>query len=223
MNYTTDYDEAFMNNFKHLKNHPQLLPFVGAEWNSSPHKLLLVAESHYVPKEHNNKIGPSEWNNVEYLKSLNDERIFNMTNTRKNVEEVVERRGHIMHKGISSSIMNVFKYKSQMDAYRKVSYYNYFQRPAETNGESIKGRITPDDHQLAYDFHKSVVEALKPKWVIFLSELAYYSYKERNSRYVEKNVSRVPPPTTSYWNKKTKVHDNRTGKEKFEEIIGKVF
>ncbi|MBO6761829.1 MAG: hypothetical protein JJ909_12780, partial [Roseivirga sp.] len=172
MNYTTQYDKQLLNQFEHLHRHPQLLPFIGAEWNDSRHKLLLVAESHYLPEKYNYQIGYSEWNDLSYLKSLDDNKIFDWTNTRKNVEGVVEKWGHRMHNGLSRSLINVFNYNSKMEAYRNISYYNYFQRPAHEEGGSIKGYTTSDDDDLAFDFYKVIVNVLKPQWVIFLSKPA---------------------------------------------------
>lgn len=224
MNYTTQYDEQLINQFEHLKRHPQLLPFIGSEWNESPHKLLIVAESHYLHEKYNNMIGHNEWNDLSFLKSFNDKKIFDWTNTRANVDGFIEGWEHPIHQRLAKSINNVYHHGSALGAYRKVAFYNYFQRPAEEKGESIiKGTMFNEDYDLAFDLYQSLINVIKPKWIMFLSKPAFDAYKKKKGGKKELNVSRVSHPTTSYWNRKTKQHDDRTSKEKFEEIIGKVF
>ncbi|KYG77162.1 hypothetical protein [Roseivirga echinicomitans] len=223
MNYTTQYDELLINQFDHLKRHPQLLPFIGAEWNESPHKALLIAESHYIPAKYNHQIGYSEWNDVEYLKSLNDGHIFNWTNTRANVEGVMEKWGHSIHTNIAQSIQNVFGYETKIKAYKEVSYYNYFQRPAEEERETIKYDLTSEDHKLAYEFYKYLVQILNPVLVIFLSKVAHDSYGKENGWTIEGNVKRVGHPTFRSWYRRAKIYEGRNSKEEFEKILSMEF
>lgn len=217
MRYLTQYDSQMLNEFSHLRNHPQLLPFVGSKWEASKHKILLVAESHYLPKEYNNKFGPDEWYKVT-SNSFKDYRLIGYTDTRANVEGVEESWGHSIHKNVVRSFNNVFGYTSPMESYSQIAFYNYFQRPAEENGKSI--RSTHEDHQLAFDFHLYLKEKIQPDWVMFLSKKAYHLYIGFGGS--GDRVSTVPHPTSSWWNRKSKSHSNRTGKEKFEEIIIKV-
>lgn len=214
MSYNTTFDQEIISKFKHFKKHPQLLPFIGREWNESPHKVLLVAESHYLPKEFNNKYGLKEWNNLDLSKSMDDSRA-GYTNTRDNAYE----SWHSIHKIIFRSFKNLFGYENHRDVYDKISFYNYFQRPAEENGESI--RNLKEDNELAYDFLQEFGSIIQPSWTFFLSKKSFNAYRQSGGTL--DRVSVVPHPNTSWWNTKSKKHSDRTGKEKFEQIITKAF
>lgn len=214
MNYNTTFDRDIISKFEHFKKHPQLLPFIGREWNESPHKVLLVAESHYLPQEFNNQYGLKEWNDLDLSKSLDDNRA-GYTNTRDNAYSP----SHAIHKVIFKSFNNVFRYQKHRDAYDKISFYNYFQRPAEQNGESIHN--LKEDDQLAYEFFQEFRRIIQPSWTFFLSKKSFNAY--RKSGGTLDRVSAVPHPNSSWWNTKSKNHSDRTGKEKFEQILTKAF
>jgi hypothetical protein len=218
MNYTQYYDNDLLGSFEHLRNHPQMLPFIGTKWENSAHKILLVAESHYLPKEYNNQFGLSVWYNAK-SQSFEDSRLIGNTDTRANVEGIDESWGHSIHKNVVRSFNNVFGYTSPMESYSQVAFYNYYQRPAEVNGDSIKNN--QEDDKLAYDFHLYLKGLIQPSWVMFLSKKSFLRFRKFGGS-IDK-VSVVPHPTSKWWNRKSKAHSDRTGKEKFEQIIKKVF
>src|SRR5688500_8651640 len=47
--FTTAYDEQLNESLPHLKNYPQLIPFIGSQWYQSNEKILFIGESHYIP------------------------------------------------------------------------------------------------------------------------------------------------------------------------------
>ena len=49
--YTEKYDDQIMKNLPHLRmtGFPQLLPFIGKNWEESKLKILFLGESHYIP------------------------------------------------------------------------------------------------------------------------------------------------------------------------------
>jgi hypothetical protein len=214
MNDNTKYDRNLIEIFDHLKNHPQLLPFIGSQWNNSPHKVLLVAESHYLPEEYDNQFGLHEWNNLDLSNSSDDKRT-GYTHTRNNAYHA----WHPIHNTIFRSLKSICNYSHHQEAYDNLSYYNYFQRPAEVNGKEI--RNSPEDNRIAFEFLQEIRNQIKPEWVIFLSKRSFHSYRKSGGKM--DRLSCVPHPNSSWWNRKSTAHDNRTGKEKFEQILTKVF
>ena len=48
--FTTRYDEQ-LQTLVHYQNYPEMLPFIGTNYDSHEKKLLIIGESHYLPKD----------------------------------------------------------------------------------------------------------------------------------------------------------------------------
>ncbi|QDZ29337.1 hypothetical protein [Noviherbaspirillum sp. UKPF54] len=107
------------------------------------------------------------------------------------------------------------------NAFTEVAFMNYFQRPADTNGDSIQ--VHQQDAQVANEVFRAVVHAISPDIVIFCSSLAY-----RNAKKFEvpnflnlRNVlcGHVPHAGMPWWNRVAKKYGGRTGKQVFADFI----
>jgi len=97
--------------------------------------------------------------------------------------------------------------------YSNICYYNFFLKPA-VYGKTISQ--SSQDIYMANLVMKELVEILNPNAIIFVSRKAY-QFSKKSSK-----TSSVPHPTTSWWNRPSKVHKNKTGKEKFKDLLSKI-
>jgi len=49
ISHTILFDEKLISEIPHLKNYPQMKPYVGSKWTNQNRKVLLLGESHYIP------------------------------------------------------------------------------------------------------------------------------------------------------------------------------
>jgi len=105
--------------------------------------------------------------------------------------------------------------------YIDVAFMNFFQRPAEVTGKSIK--VSERDILLANDVFKSVVDIISPDIVIFTSSLAFQSARKGMALAHLENFNipyvRTPHPGMPWWNRVSKAYGNRTGKDHFVNFI----
>jgi len=66
-NYTTRYNSNFLK-IDRYKVMRQMIPFVGAEYNSIKHKkILIIGESHYFPPESKIHLNAEKWYKTNLL------------------------------------------------------------------------------------------------------------------------------------------------------------
>lgn len=210
----TTFDELLKEN-SHFNNHPEMLPYIGENYANK--RILIISESHFVPK--NIKYQPDDtWYSGLYdIKSVS-----NNSNTRDVMKQVFLGKGHILFSNLSDALKQT---NSNIDL-RDISWYNFFQKPA-AYGVSIKP--TDLDIQIALEIFEENLNILKPKLVVFISTLSFKYLnndrvwsKEINGHKYKKfdiPIGIVPHPTSVWWNKKSKLHNNKTGKQKFIDII----
>ena len=147
------------------QSHWYMLPFVGDNYESPEHKkLLLVGESHYMPKgavvHHND--------NLWYDGSLNlsDDEV-RYCNTRGARDYKSGRFG----KNIDRAIREVFPVVGE-NAFVEMASYNYFLRPADYR-RSFKSICTERDCDEAVRVFYAILEILKPDFIIFTSRFVF--------------------------------------------------
>jgi methanogenic corrinoid protein MtbC1 len=215
------YDNSLMNN-EHYRKHEEMLPYIGKKYDEN--KILIISESSFVPKEIRNQL-EDDWyeiTNKEYIEKT----IGNNSNFRKVIAQMSKGKGHrIFH-----NIANALKDANQNFTLENIAWYNFFQKPA-SYGKSIKP--TKLDKEIAIKVFITVIETLKPNLVIFVSSLSFKELKDKRAWCSELNghkydkyeipIGIVPHPNSKWWNTKCKNHGDRTGKEKFIEIINSHF
>ncbi len=223
MNKTNSYDDEFFK-FSHYSSHPQMIPFVGQFWNIMPKKLLVLGESHYLPKD-------SDKNIIENWYSINDSNLSALEKCYTNTAEMINEAGHFQKykykghgiwKNIELAILESgFRPSDTSNMFKYISFMNFFQRPAMINGESI----IPNEQDLimANKTLDYVISILKPDFIFFTTSKSWYRF---NKDLFDINfVGHSSHPTSKWWNRKCKsytnlyLRDNLTGKESFVDFI----
>ncbi|MBE9664663.1 hypothetical protein [Mucilaginibacter myungsuensis] len=230
--YCSTYDALLKDRLVHLSNYPQFLPFIGNAWEGQQNRILLIAESHYLPSKSNGKSSSQTW--YDGNKSLLSERERGWTNTRGIVEwadgyaldKTKFSKGHSIFYNIKNAVFDA-RNISKKDKYlfHQFGYYNYFQRPAEETGASIQ--LSGNDYRIAYNTIKAIAEIAQPTDLIFVSKKAYNSFihwrnKEADGIFTNIRSHSVPHPASAWWNRPHNACDGKSGKQKFIDIIQKI-
>lgn len=203
----TKYDKDLLK-ITHYKAYPQMMPFIGEKYDEK--KLLVIGESHYLPEcsEKSSDWYRHDWN---YL----DEEEKGWINTSELIRNTKYNKAHTIYKNIDLAFKEVFNVKDE--SWHYMAFMNFFQRPAEKTGKSIK--VTSEDRDIANDTLKEVVNVLKPDTVIFVSSKAYRTY---NNCCDKVNVFSGVHPACRWWNTKMRKYGQKTGKEFFVDIVSKM-
>lgn len=191
------------------QSHWYMLPFVGDNYESPKHKkLLLVGESHYMPKgsvvHHDEKL----W--YDGNPDLSDEE-KRWCDTRGARYYKSGRFG----KNIDSAIREAFPVKGE-NAFIEIASYNYFLRPADDR-QSFESICLDRDCDEAVRVFYAILEILKPDVIVFTSRFAFNHAEwidfPKNFNcglrvYAEKhhmNYVFTEHPSCSWWNRVAKV------------------
>lgn len=227
---TTTYDFELKSRLKHLELHSAYLPHIGSRYNEARAKTFIIAESHYIPKVHNNKFSAQDWytNPTSIYQVLDDKSKSHKTwfNTRGIVRHYQtyskQEKGHGIFKNLETAYHEI---NAEVKLFDECVFFNYFQRPSEVEGESIN--VQEIDSQIALENILVLSGVLKPDKIIFVSSKAYNNFIKHVSK-VEKEklpyIGSVPHPSaSSWWNRKSKKYGLNgkavTGKEKFQRIM----
>lgn len=215
-----------LKDFTIYKNYPVVLPFIGENYGEKFEKCLFIGESHYLPKE----FYPTNY----YTRSMYD---FGFTDEDKNwlntnqiiMQDVIEgacyAKSHNMYKNFGKVFAEVFGCSGYQEALSHTAFYNYFLRPAEIPGKSINA--TWEDRLYSYEHLVKLIEVIDPDKIIFLSSLARQSFhqvyhsgeKPKVSDEIYNKIFKVQHPTSSWWNRKSKINGDRTGRQYLEHIL----
>jgi len=230
--FTERFDQS-LKRIKHYQQFPELLPWIGEEYDSKDHKkLLLIGESHYLPANSIIHLDSSTWYGSTSKELNNEERGW--INTREIINSGCNRSwepsGHRIYKNIEQAILDSgFQPQNKENTYRYVAYYNFFQRPG-----SKSLMIKDDDERLAISLFNDLLTILDPHFVIFVSRKAWNTYnnwsgfelQQLDGRYtcrLEKDflVDFCPHPAKQWWYRSSEIYrlfgdtEPRTGKERF--------
>lgn len=204
----------------HYQNFPEMLPFIGDNYEKT--RLLIVGESHYLPTGSTIQQNPEEW-----YKSNNEqltEKEKGWINTRAVLKDFFISPTYKPFR-IFYSIAQAIQEKSLelknsdvSEIFNNFSMYNFFQRPAESEGESINN--TSLDIEKAENTLHHVIQSILPKFIIFVSVKAWESFNTKTfiDLYNIK-FDYCPYPATAYWNTTVEKYGNMTGKQKFIKFL----
>ena len=232
---TSKYDSKFQT-ILHYKNFPQMIPWVGTDYDKKDHKkILFIGESHYLPKDSIIHETPDKWYsssdsnlNVEEKRWINTRGVMKKNENQKyNSPSQVVIFGNI--ETVIQEAMEKTKYdydESKQQFFRYCAFYNFFQRPAHI-GDSLEAE--PQDIKVAIETFEKIVSILKPDFVYIVSSKVWYLPEMQKVREL-KNADFSPHPSCSWWNRPChidKVDRNLkvTGKEKLLKFLetNKVF
>ncbi|MGN6397903.1 MAG: hypothetical protein ACTHMI_20190 [Mucilaginibacter sp.] len=224
--HCTNYDEQLQTALPHLKKYPQMLPFIGSAWTKAANKILFIGESHYLPNGSKIKNNSDDWYAGSADGFTGEE--LGHTSIRDIIADMEHgpfNKGYTIFYNLKRGITQVHpSYQHNEPLFHNFGYYNYFQRPAEINGGSIKNSRV--DNQIAYKTLKTIVAISQPTTLIFVSKKAVHSFWDENAKDSESAFPErfhLPHPASAWWNKKHKERydstEVTTGKERFIKII----
>ncbi|MCX2525334.1 uracil-DNA glycosylase family protein [Larsenimonas rhizosphaerae] len=207
--YSQNYDEAF-EQLPHYQAYPRMRPFVGRLYGHHSPKILLIAESHYLPPESSLHLDAQHWYEGTES-SLSDSDKPGWINTRGILDKPNgqwKAKGHEIYRRLNRALGEA-GYSGGGNLFRYVAFMNGFQRPAIT-GDSLK--VQKKDIDVATETLNGVIDIIKPELVIFVSKKA--------SRHLAKRIniksSSVPHPACPWWYRASK---RGTGKARFLHCI----
>lgn len=226
---TISFDEILKSKIKHFNNYPEMLPFIGNEWEKSK-KILLIGESHYLPYDEIKSYSDFDFNKNWYdgQSSILDAKHKKYITTRNNlitVESGIYEKPLALYFNLRKALLELTELKNSKIVFDKFSFYNYFQKPAyvmEINNEDRSIKPSDLDKKIAYDIFKRIIEVIEPNIVIFVSKKSFNSFNQLNSSrgdFKDLKIDFVPHAGRPWWNKISKSYGNRTGKQKFIDII----
>lgn len=193
-----------------------MLPYIGANYvKDDTKKILLIAESHYLPKYSEIHKNSKVWYNSNQG-DLNLEEIHYI-NTRRVMEAEWNTVSDIIFRELDKKLSE-FVDTSKGRAMTYTSFMNCFQRPAN-EGDSIKDSCVELDLKISFDTVNAVIEAINPDIIIFTSKYAWDSmgWKIANESKKNRIFDFVCHPGTGglHWHRKNYNH----GASKFIEIL----
>lgn len=196
----------------HYQHYPLMKPFVGQEYAKSKKKILLIAESFYLPDECTLNKEVQTW--YQGNESMLSEYERPWIDCRGLVECEWESAGHFIYRELQSSMQTV-----GLD-FNSVSFMNAFQRPACEEGRSFSYDCTNLDVEYAIETINSVQEVIKPDCVIFVAKYPWDTLGAYIQQSVGTSYGFVCHPCTGgrYWHNTEYAH----GKSKFLELLKSV-
>lgn len=204
------------------KQYNQMIPHVGEKFYSGEFKkLLIVAESHYLPENSNIHLNEVKWYNSS--KSDLTEKEIDWTFT----SNIFMNANHKIYHNIRKVLTEAGLDKDAKHEY--VGYMNYFLRPAKER-KSISDSVSKLDREMSFDNFKNVIDIVKPDLIIFVSKysvLAFEEYKINGNpvwNYTDSlgiKYTYTNHPTTSWWNRATRKNyfNGRTSREHFVHFL----
>ena len=208
------YDDALkeIKFYKNSKNHQLMLPYIG--FNYQEHRVLLVAESHYLGNEEDRKkvANFKEWYENKGDIPLSQE---GHINTREVVGQWFSNGNGLFQK-IKKELENAnidIKY-----FWERIVFMNFFIVPSTNGSREIYSTKEVEEKSLTN--FEQVIKILKPNYILFLSKRSYYIFERKNSEYLKKTSS-FCHPTSLWWYRKRK--DGKKSKDEFKEKIETIF
>lgn len=216
INRTNEYDEALLK-IDHYTRHPQMIPFVGREWGKHS-RLLVLAESHYLPTDDDRQYSETWYDLTAAELPSEKHRIY--TSTAHIVDSAghkqrYKRKGHRTFLNIEQAILESgFRPVNTDNMFQYIAFMNFFQRPAERTGKSI--RPTKRDREVANSTLRDVMRVIDPDFLFFVSSRAWQYYAK--DLFQRDRVGHSCHPTSSWWNRKS---GNYTRPQGVKTISGK--
>jgi hypothetical protein len=232
-NRTHEYDEKLVEDTRHYKINPHMIPFIGKYWGLHG-KLLIIAESHYLPELTKEPIQVDYYINGISKYEMSDRDILQKWTTTSAIvnDRIKYFDGYYKEnklKGKSLRIFRViheaiietgFKPANRENVLSFISFMNFFQRPVNFNERSIRARGI--DICVANETLDAVIRIIKPEYLFFVSNKAWEFFDER--KFARKQTGYSCHPLSKFWNikggKYTRPNEETiSGKESFKYFI----
>ncbi len=214
-NYTTKYDEA-LGGISHYQKYPKLLPFIGSNYDKRANRILIVGESHYLPKD--TKVDLLKWYDSD--ESSLSEEDKNYIDVRGLLTYAIRSNykadGHTIFRNIESAALEIdFKSLNDSHFFSNVAFFNFYQRPAENTGDSIIA--SQIDKGKGAEIFRQVTDIVNPTHIIFVSSKVRAEFTDEDL--CDYYCGHTPHPAMPWWNRKSERYGNITGKEKFQNFL----
>lgn len=205
---------AQLENIEIYKKFSTLIPYVGENYTNAKNKLLIIAESHYFPK--NSEINISQWYDLTEKIKLTDHE-WKMITTKNVLTKYKKKKKNPLSFNIVESLSAVKWENTQNkeDIIKYIAFMNAFQRPA-----LYKKSIKPCELDIEYAKNtiSHVIKILQPDIVAFVSKKAYH--KCISVLPITVPYFAVPHPSCCWWHRDIKKYGS--GKKQFEAQLKKV-
>lgn len=210
MNYYTEAYDDQLDKIEIYQRYPALKPFVGSDYGRIGPRILLIAESHYLPPGSTVHNDSDSW----YAGSESD---LHPTIERPSVRtrgilskpyRGWKKPGHAIYRHLESALVKA-GLPINDSVFRQVAFMNAFQRPAKA-GDSIKH--TKQDVEVAAQTINQVIETLKPDHIVFVSTKA----KRTVGKQLSQSSAGFHHPACPWWNRK---QDGISSKQRFIDHI----
>ncbi|KXS53750.1 MAG: Uncharacterized protein AWU57_1868 [Marinobacter sp. T13-3] len=195
MDYYTEAFDDQLDTIEIYKRYPLLKPFVGSDYGHNGPRILLIAESHYLPPESTVHRDPASWYEghedvltPEEQKWMRTRRILNKP------LKGWKAKGHTIYRNIESALLKA-GLPANDSVFRQIAFMNAFQRPAKT-GDTIKQK--KQDVEVAVETINQVIDVLQPDHIVFVSTKA----KRTVGKYISQGSVGVHHPACAWWNRK---------------------
>lgn len=226
---TKEFDETLKSVISHFQNYPEMLPFIGSRWSQSK-KVLLIGESHYLPYgEIKIATGRNYYEDWYTLNSSGLEANYqNYFTTRNNIFQVEEKRHAkplAFYFNLKGAIQEVEYFRMMPSVFDHFAFYNYFQRPAnvqEVDNENRSIEPTSVDKEMAFETLLKIKDVIRPASIIFVSKKSFHAFEEvcnHRNLSLDLKIDFVPHAGRPWWNRESEVYGNRTGKQKFIDLL----
>jgi hypothetical protein len=212
---TLEFDDR-LSTISHYSRYPEMMVAVGDLYQNASLRILVLGESHYVDQDEASN-HPDLWyegRNIACAATIP------YICTRKIFDNAINGRKKSKSKAIFHSLGSALGASGIVatlpgSPLQSIAYMNYFQRPAEESGKSL--RVRPRDVIEAAHVVSEVVSILKPQLVVFASRLAWKHAKAGLAYQLQQagiHTLDVPHPATSWWNRPSRPMKGQTGRQR---------
>lgn len=214
---SVEFDEA-LSQIEHYLAHPEMMAWVGRNYSAQAVKVLVIGESHYLPSIRTYHRLPGQW----YAGIPDDEKPDSCHYyTRRIIVNGIrfkwKERSKTIYRNIEKALFDSGLFREKpANAFTEIAFMNYFQRPAEREGDSVA--VTTMDSCVAMKVHQAVREIISPDIVVFTSRLAWRHAKNQLAEASMVNAAKLintPHPGSAWWGRRSKKYQNMTGRERF--------
>jgi hypothetical protein len=217
--FTIEYDEQF-NKIDIYKRYKFLMPFIGLNYNSNNKRILFIGESHFLPTETYSRIDNI---NLWYKKTQNEFNFSDLEESYLNTRNIIsndvidsgyQNNSHSIYRNLGNEFANCFGHGDYNDSLKYISFYNYFLRPAEGQGDSLEPSW--DDDVMSFLHLVEIDKILIPDAIIMASKKARDSFDipRSHKKYgylgddVADKIFYVPHPANAWWNNEFSIKNN---------------
>ena len=217
----------------HFSMFPEMMPWVGSDYSNQGTRILIIGESHYF-KDTKLHHEPHTWYSRSFTESLDARHGHRVRyQITRSIENKFRSKTHAMHKNLKKVLIecDYFKnYDTTINApYNSIAFLNYFQRPANTYGNSISPKAK--DIEVSLETIKGVINIIKPD-IVLIASVKAYDIAIKSGLFLEINIHHdySAHPCSIHWNvackKYGKIQGERygeiTGRERFIRVVNKM-